>query len=63
VATTVTARIGGSPARGALDRVTPAHSSKLWTFRAKTFAALSFIAPLTHGPTIGGTNTTRVTGV
>jgi hypothetical protein len=60
--TTLTARIEGVPAEDATYRVALSDRSA-WTFRARTFAAHSFIAPLTARAAIGGTITDRVSGV
>jgi hypothetical protein len=62
MATTITTRVSGTPAGGTTQRVTT-FTSKLWTFRAWSFAAMSFRAGMTHGPAVGGTHMTRVTGL
>ncbi len=55
-------RVSGAAARNTRDRV-PTLDRRAWTFRAHSFAARSFIAPMLPLPPIGGTRTTRVVGV
>jgi hypothetical protein len=62
MATTITMRVEGAPAEETLDRVSQ-DGRIVRTFRAKTFAVRSFIAPLRMEPPIGGTHAARVTGL
>lgn len=55
-----TLRVQGRPVEEVTHRVMPS-DRRAWTFRAGTFAARSFIAPLLAVPAIGGAHTVRVT--
>jgi hypothetical protein len=59
MATTILQRVAGMPAESGTHRVSLA-DRRAWTFRARSFAARTFIAPLTARRPIGGTTTVRV---